>query len=101
MSADLYQQWLDLPPRPRPATHYALLGLEPFESDEAKIRAAAAGRIKQIRKYTLKYPHESTKLLNEVAAAEVCLTDAPSRLEYERQLKGAPAPAPAPPPPVP
>lgn len=90
MSApDFYHDWLRIPPGPRPPTHYALLGLDPFEGDEAKIRGAAAERIKQIRNYALKFPHESTKLLNEVAAAEVCLTHAESRAEYENRLRGA------------
>src|SRR5947208_307870 len=84
---DVYREWLEIPAGPRPPTHYALLRLPPHETDVPKIHAAAAERVRQVRKYALKYPHEASKLLNEVAAAEVCLTDPLAREEYDRRLR--------------
>ena len=40
----LYQEWLEIPAERLPPNHYALLGLDDFESDKHVIEAAAKSR---------------------------------------------------------
>src|SRR5262245_18036188 len=89
---DCYADWLGIPAGPRPPSHYALLGLASNEADPKKIREAAAGRSRLVRHYGLKYPKESTDLLNEIAAAEACLLDADRRAKYDLSLRDGTAP---------
>lgn len=85
---DLYTAWLGIAAGPRPPDHYALLGLERFEKDPEKVRAAARERMKQVRARCLKFPKEGTQLLNEIAAAQVCLLDEKAREGYDQSLSG-------------
>jgi len=85
---DYYREWLEVPDGPRPPSHYVLLGLAVYEADAQKISDAAAARLRMVRPYGLKYPKESTDLLNQIAAAEVCLLDAETKAKYDRSLQG-------------
>src|SRR5262245_27816867 len=89
---DCYSDWLGIPAGPRPPNHYVLLGLEPNESDPKKISEAAAARLRLVRQYGLRYPKESTELLNEIAAAEVCLLDLDSKAKYDQSLQNQTTP---------
>jgi len=73
--ADYYGEWLGVPPGPRPPDYYALLGLARGEADAGAIKEAARSRMKAVRPRCLKFPQEGTRLLNEIAAAQVCLLD--------------------------
>ena len=50
------------------------------------MRKAAAERIKQVRPRCLKFAEEGTRLLNEIAAAQVCLLDPHRAAEYNRTI---------------
>jgi len=84
---DVYKEWLGIPEGPRPPDHYALLRLVQFEDDAEKIRKYYKKLNAHVRKYaTGQYAHESQELLNELAKAMLCLTDAESKKEYDRSL---------------
>jgi hypothetical protein len=84
---DVYKEWLGIPEGPRPPDHYALLRLVQFEDDPEKIRKYYKKLNAHVRKYaTGQYSDESQDLLNELAKAMLCLTDAERKLEYDRGL---------------
>ncbi len=84
---DVYKEWLGIPEGPRPPDHYALLRLVQFEDDVDKIRKNYKKLNAHVRKYaTGQYATESQDLLNELARAMLCLTDAERKQEYDREL---------------
>ena len=102
-SFDPYYKWLGIPPQDQPPHHYRLLGLNLFESDPDVIDAAANQRMAFLQSCA-HGPHIALtqKLLNEVAAARVCLLNPQSRAAYDQELRqrfqateGASAPRPA------
>ena len=97
---DPYHKWLGIPPEEQPPTHYRLLGLQAFESDTDAILAGVMRQSAHLKTYQLgQHAALTQKLLNEVSAAKVCLTDPQRRAAYDAQLrkefnaKQAPAPA--------
>jgi len=110
-SFDPYYKWLGIPPRDQPPNHYRLLGIELLEADRDVIDAAA-NRL-------MTYLHElatgddgqyAQTLLNEIAAARLCLLNPQKKAEYDKtvcgQVKSAipvasPLPVPTPPAPPP
>jgi len=97
---DPYYKWLGIPPEEQPANHYRLLGIRIFESDADVIQAAADQRMAHLRNYQAgKNSELSQRLLNEVAAARVCLLNAEKKAAYDEQLRAKQAasrPAPKP-----
>jgi hypothetical protein len=87
-SFDAYHRWLGIPPKDQPPNHYRLLTLDPFESDPDVIEAAADRQMGHLRTYQTG-PHSdlSQKLLNEVAAAKVCLLNPRKKAEYDARLR--------------
>ena len=82
---DVYKEWLGIPEGPRPPDHYQLLRLVQFEDDPDKVRKNYKKLNGHVRKYaTGQYSNESQTLLNELAKAMLCLTDAEQKLEYDR-----------------
>lgn len=94
-SFDPYRVWLGIPPESRPPTHYELLGISPKEQERAVIDAAVLRQSGYVRNFQIgKYAKEATKILNEIAAAKVCLVDPAKRAKYDGELKARqPAPA--------
>src|SRR6516164_5990670 len=85
---DPYFKWLGIPKFDQPPHAYRLLGIELFESDADVISNAADGRMAQIKSFqTGKFGAVSQKLLNEIAAAKVCLLKAEKKAEYDRRLR--------------
>ena len=85
---DPYRKWLGIPPRDQPPNHYRLLGIEVFESDPDVISNAADGRMGQIRTFqTGRHSQWSQRLLNEVAAARVCLLNEAKKSAYDETLR--------------
>ena len=85
---DPYFKWLGIPKADQPPHAYRLLGIELFESDDDVISNAADGRMAQIKSYqTGKFGAVSQKLLNEIAAAKVCLLKPEKKAEYDRRLR--------------
>jgi hypothetical protein len=96
---DPYYQWLAIPPKDQPPNHYRLLAVELFESNTDVIANAADQRMSHIRSFqTGKYSAFSQRLLNEIAAAKICLLNPAKKDAYDRQLRQQSAtPPPAPP----
>ena len=85
---DPYRKWLGIPAQDRPPHHYRLLGIEPFESDPEVICNAADARMAQIKTFqTGRHSDHSQRLLNELAAAKVCLLNPAKKSEYDRELR--------------
>lgn len=84
---DFYKEWLGIPEGPRPPDHYELLRLRRFEDDTDKIRAHYKKLNAHVRKYaTGQYINESQDMLNELAKAMLCLTDAGRKRDYDESL---------------
>lgn len=101
MSAfDPYHKWLGIPPKDRPPSHYRLLGLEAFETDEDVIDAAANQRMAYLQGMASgEFGEHSQKLLNELAQARLCLMDRKKKAAYDKQLRATSESEPAGPPP--
>jgi formylglycine-generating enzyme required for sulfatase activity len=85
---DPYHVWLGIPPGERPVSHYRLLAIEPFESNPEVIENAVDQRTMLLRTFQLaKYSGLSQKLLNEVAAAKICLLRPEKKAAYDEQLR--------------
>lgn len=85
---DPYRKWLGIPAQDRPPHHYRLLGIEPFESDPEVICNATDARMAQIKTFqTGRHSDHSQRLLNELAAAKVCLLNPAKKAEYDRGLR--------------
>ena len=97
---DPYRKWFGIPPEDQPPNHYRLLGIELFECDEEAIDNAATQRMAFVKRFQSgKHAVASQKILNELAAARVCLLDVDRKLQYNQQLRdrldltpGAPPP---------
>ena len=87
-SFDPYRKWLGIPEQDQPPHHYRLLGIELFESDLDVIVNAADGRMAQVKNFqTGKQSEQSQRILNELAAAKVCLLNPQKKTEYDRRLQ--------------
>ena len=87
MTFDPYDQWLGIPPAEQPAHYYRLLGLPIFESDAARIQAAADRRMQHVRTFQLgKRLQDSQAILNELSTARVCLLNPESKARYDAAL---------------
>jgi hypothetical protein len=86
--SELYYRWLGIPVREQPPNHYRLLGLALFEHDPDVIESAADRQMAHIRSQA-SGPHaaESQQILNEIAAAKVCLLNEKRKAEYDAQLR--------------
>lgn len=84
---DFYKEWLGIPEGPRPPDHYELLRCRRFEDDPEKVRAHYKKLNAHVRKYaTGQYSVQSQDLLNEMAKAMLCLTDADRKRDYDESL---------------
>lgn len=84
---DVYKEWLGIPEGERPPDHYQLLRLVQFEDAPEKVRANYKKLNAHVRKYaTGQYSVRSQDLLNELARAMLCLTDAERKKEYDESL---------------
>jgi WD40 repeat protein len=103
---DPYHVWLGIPPKEQPPDHYRLLGVQRFEANPDVIANAADQRMAHLRTFqTGKHSADSQRLLNEVAAARLCLLSAEKKAAYDGRLRrqlddDTPLP-PIPPPPPP
>lgn len=87
-SFDPYYTWLGIPPEEQPADHYRLLGLRLFESHPDAISNAADRQMMMLRTFqTGSHAGDSQKLLNEVAAAKICLLNPAKKAAYDEHLR--------------
>jgi hypothetical protein len=98
---DPLYQWLGIPPEEQPPHHYRLLGIGLFEGNPDVIESAADRQMAYLRTfYGGPYSSYAQGLLNEIAAARVCLLNRENKAEYDawlRQQIMPPVPAPEPP----
>lgn len=84
---DVYRDWLGITDPERPLNYYQLLKLKRFEDDPEKIRAQYRKLNAHVRKYqTGEFGPQSQQLLNELAKAMLCLTDASRKADYDASL---------------
>jgi len=89
-SFDPYRKWLGIPKREQPPNHYRLLALDWFEEDPAVIEAAADRQMAHVRTYQGgRHADDSQRLLNELAAARVCLLSPEKKAAYDAQLRAS------------
>lgn len=85
---DAYHRWLGIKPKDQPPHHYRLLGIDIYESDPEVIENAADQRMSHLRTLsTGPRAAEAQRLLNEVAAARLCLLNGEKKMEYDWQLR--------------
>ena len=85
---DPYHKWLGIPPAEQPPNHYRLLAIPLFESDPDVIANAADQHMGHVRSFQIGVHTElSQRLLNEIAAARVCLLDARKKAVYDAALR--------------
>lgn len=85
---DPYRKWLGIPLAEQPPHHYRLLGLGLFEDDPDTIEIAADRQMAHLRTFQTG-PHSavSQKLLNECAAARLCLLNRAKKAPYDAELR--------------
>ncbi len=105
---DPYSHWLGIQAHERPIDHYRLLGITRFAADPSVIVDAADERMALIRTFQTGPRGRLTQpLLNEIAAAKLCLLNPSAKAAYDAMLEGlaaATTPPPittGPPPPTP
>ncbi|MDY0165614.1 MAG: SUMF1/EgtB/PvdO family nonheme iron enzyme [Thermoguttaceae bacterium] len=87
---DPYYEWLGITPSDQPPHHYRLLGIGLFEENAGVIANAADRQMGHLRGFAAgKHSQLSQKLLNEVAAARVCLLNPEKKVAYDGQLRQA------------
>jgi serine/threonine protein kinase len=85
---DAYHHWLGIPPKDQPPHHYRLLAIDLFEANAEVISNAADRQMAHVRTFqTGRHSQKSQQLLNELAAARVCLLDMAKKTDYDRRLK--------------
>jgi hypothetical protein len=83
-----YHVWLGIPPNEQPPNHYRLLGISLFETDLDVIDHAADRQMAHVRTFQAgRHGPLSQQILNELAAARVCLLNAQRKSEYDQQLR--------------
>src|SRR5579863_1838601 len=77
MNSQILCNWLGT--RAWPPDHYSLLGVDPGETDGARIEQRCQERMAKLRCFQLAHPEEATEGMNRVAQAFISLTDALAR----------------------
>lgn len=85
---DPYYEWLGIPPKDQPPNHYRLLGIELFEANRNVIDTAANRQMGFVKEYQTGPHSELTqRLLNELAAARLCLLNQERKAAYDEDLR--------------
>ncbi len=83
-----YHVWLGIPPSEQPPNHYRLLGIAIFETDLDVIDHAADRQMAHVRTFQSgRNAGLSQQILNELAAARVCLLNAQRKADYDGELR--------------
>ncbi|HVX14306.1 MAG TPA: protein kinase [Pirellulales bacterium] len=87
MAFDAYHRWLGIPPAEQPPNHYRLLGIGLFEVDPDVIESAADRQMAHVRTFQAgQHSTRSQEILNELAAAKICLLEERKRAAYDAEL---------------
>jgi len=85
---DPYHVWLGIAPKDQPPNHYRILGVDLFEANPNAIENAADRQMAHLRTFQAgKHGALSQKILNEVAAAEICLLNRQKKTAYDQHLR--------------
>ncbi len=85
---DPYHEWLGIPASEQPPHHYRILGIPPFEENPTVIENAADRQMAHLRRFQVgQHVAESQRLLNEIAAAKLCLLTPKKKGMYDRVLR--------------
>ena len=85
---DPYHKWLAIPPTEQPPNLYRLLALNLFEGDADVIDSAANARMIHLRSLqTGPHAELTQRLLNEIAAARLCLLKPEKKASYDSILR--------------
>lgn len=85
---DPYLHWLGIRDPQRPPNYYRLLGVELFESDPLVLTNAADRQMAHVRTFqTGPRSAESQRILNELAAAKICLLNPQKKAAYDARLR--------------
>jgi hypothetical protein len=85
---DPYHEWLGITASEQPPHHYRLLGIAAFEASPTVIENAADRQMAHLRTFqTGGHGGESQRLLNEIAAARICLLNPAKKAAYDQQLR--------------
>jgi len=85
---DPYRKWLGIPAEEQPPNHYRLLGIGLFENDQDVIKSAVMQRSAYVRNFQSgKHAEDATRTLNDIGAADACLTNPARRGPYDAELK--------------
>jgi hypothetical protein len=99
MDHELICTWLGLSAQCWPPDHYTLLGLQPGESDLARIEQHVHERLARLRCYQISHPGPATEAMNRLAQAFICLSDREAKRAYDAKffpnLVAPPEPPPA------
>ena len=83
-----YHVWLGIPPNEQPPNHYRLLGIAAFETDLDVIDHAADRQMAHVRTFQSgRNGGLSQQILNQLAAARVCLLNTQRKKAYDEQLR--------------
>ncbi|MBN2474897.1 MAG: DUF4339 domain-containing protein [Pirellulales bacterium] len=85
---DPYSTWLGIHVEEQPPNHYRLLGIRLLEDDPGVIENASDGRMLHLRNHqTGQHWQLAQKLLNEIAAARICLLNPERKAAYDQPLR--------------
>jgi len=85
---DPYYRWLAIAPEEQPPSLYRLLGVRTFEDNPDVIDTAADQRMTHLRTFQSgEHSEESQKLLNEISAARIALSDPAKKADYDAKLR--------------
>ncbi|HEX4141952.1 MAG TPA: NPCBM/NEW2 domain-containing protein [Pirellulales bacterium] len=85
---DPYYTWLGIPPEEQPPDHYRLLGIRRFEPNTEVIANLADARMAHVLTFqTGPQGTASERLLDELAAARLCLLNSQTRAQYDGRLQ--------------
>jgi hypothetical protein len=85
---DPYYVWLGIPPAEQPPNRYRLLGIPLFEANPDVIDSAADRQAAHLRTFQSGQNGALTQpLLNEVAAARICLLNPQKKAAYDQSLQ--------------
>jgi hypothetical protein len=83
-----YHVWLGIPASEQPPNHYRFLGIALFETDVDVIDHAADRQMAHVRTFQSgRHQALSQQILNELAAARLCLLTAEKKAAYDEALR--------------
>ncbi len=85
---DPHYVWLGIPPGDRPLSHYRLLGIADFEDNAEVISNAADKQMAHVHAFQIgEHAEACQNVLNELAAARVCLLSPAKKAFYDGTLQ--------------